>query len=229
MLASGPTDCCDQMNQDTDIYHDLHARLVSGFYPHGQKLRAEQLRQDYGCSASTVREALFRLSTESLVDFQEQRGFRVPALSKQRQHELAQMRILLEGEGTCLSMRNGGVAWEARLSAAHHQLSHIELRIRSVGEVGSHLELWIKAEQEFHETLIAACKSEVLKRMHLLTYAQFRQQLVVTDRNFSFLPENISQHHAIVDAALEGNETLVRQCIHDHLSRNLIHPIQPAH
>ncbi len=213
------------MSQDKDIYEDLHRRLVSGEFPNGEKLRAEQLKLGYGCSASTIREALFRLSTEGLADFQEQRGFRVPVLSRQKQHELTLMRVLIEGEGACLSIRQGGVAWEARLSAAHHKLSHIEMRIRSSNRGKELLELWVKAEQEFHETLISACGSDVLKHTHLVIYAQFRQQLVITDRNFSFVSENIAQHQSIVDAALDGDEDAVRQRIHDHLSRNLIHPV----
>lgn len=212
------------MKPETDIYSDLHRRLVSGQLAHGQKLRAETLRKDYDCSASTVREALFRLSTIGLVDFQEQRGFRATELSQQLQHELTHLRILLEGEGASMSIRNGGLSWEAQLSAAHHKLSHIEKRIHASANNHEHLALWIQAEQDFHETLISACGSETLKQTHLIIYARFRQQLVITDRNFSFVSENITQHQAIVDAALDGDETLVRQRIHDHLARNLIPP-----
>jgi DNA-binding GntR family transcriptional regulator len=210
------------MTQDTDIYNDLHRRLVAGEFVHGTKLRAEQLKADYACSASTIREALFRLSIEGLTDFQEQRGFRVPLFSRQRQHELTHMRILLEGEGTCLSIRHGGIAWEARVAAAHHQLSHIESRLRGRNHASDLLELWTRAELEFHQTLISDCGSEVLKRTHLLIFAQFRQQLMISDKSFDFVSENIAQHQAIVDAALEGNEPKVRQKIHDHLARNLI-------
>lgn len=63
---------------DRDIHGDLKNRLISGEFEHGAKLRAEVLRTEYGCSASTVREALFRLSTVGLAEFEEQRGFRVP-------------------------------------------------------------------------------------------------------------------------------------------------------
>lgn len=217
------------MSQDSDIYENLHHRLMTGEFSHGDKLRAERLRQDYGCSASTVRETLFRLSTEGLVDFHQQRGFRVPPVSRQKQHELTQMRILIEGEGTCLSIRQGGVAWEARLAAAHHKLSHIESRIRASNHETGLLDLWIAAEREFHETLISACDSDTLKRMHQMIYAQFRQQHVITDRNFSFVSENIAQHQSIVDAALDGDEGRVRQRIHDHLARNLIHPLPTPH
>jgi DNA-binding GntR family transcriptional regulator len=206
---------------DTDVYADLLHRLISNDFRHGEKLRAEQLKQDYGCSASTVRESLFRLSTEGLVDFQEQRGFRVPEKSPQLLAELTHVRILLEAEGTLLSIRYGGVAWEARLTAAHHQLSHIERRIHATEDPAPLVDLWFKAELEFHQTLLSACQSETLKAMHLRVYQRFRQQLMVADRCFDFISKNIEHHHAILVAALEGDEALTRQKIHDHLARHL--------
>ena len=209
------------MTQDVDTYNHLKKRLLSNGFDHGSKLKAENLKEEYKCSASTVREVLFRLSTVGLVNFQEQRGFRVPNLSREKLAELTHMRVLLEGEGTVLSIRNGGVEWEARLTAAHHQLSHIEKRIHSLDDPSDLVDIWFKAENEFHETLISACGSETLKQMHGRIYAQFRQQLMVADRRFDFISKNIEHHASILDAALSGNETLTRQRIHHHLARHL--------
>ncbi|MFK7878541.1 GntR family transcriptional regulator [Roseobacter sp.] len=214
---------------DADIFDDMRHRLITGEFGYGSKLRAEKLRLDYNCSASTVREVLFRLSTVGLVDFQEQRGFRSPYQSVERQHELTHMRILLESEGACLSIRLGGVEWESRLSAAHHKLSHIETRVRSSGDVTPLLGLWSRAEQEFHETLIDSCGSKLLKRTHKVIYEQFRQQLVSAETNFGYFPENIREHQAILDAALERNEDLMRVTVNDHLARNLSRPLPQKH
>ena len=194
--------------------------MTNGF-THGSKLRAEKLREEFGCSASTVREILFRLSTVGLVSFQEQRGFRVPDRSPEKLVELTHMRVLLEGEGAALSIRRGGVAWEARLTAAHHQLSHIEKRIHGQDDPSDLVDIWFTSENEFHQTLISACGSETLKQMHERIYAQFRQQLMVADRRFDFISENIQHHASILDAALAGDEALTRARIHDHLARHL--------
>jgi len=210
---------------DADIYDDMRHRLITGEFGYGTKLRAEKLRLDYNCSASTVREVLFRLSTVGLVQFQEQRGFRAPEQSLERQHDLTQVRIMLEAEGACLSARLGDVEWEARLSAAHHKLSHIEMRVRASGDVVPLVNLWSRAEQEFHETLIEACASPILKRMHLEIYQQFRQQLVSAETNFGYFPENIEEHQTILSAALDRDEARLRAAIHDHLSRNLVRPV----
>ncbi len=211
--------------QDADIFDDMRHRLITGEFGYGTKLRAEKLRHDYNCSASTVREVLFRLSTVGLVEFQEQRGFRAPFQSVERQHELTHMRILLETEGACLSIRMGGVEWESRLTAAHHKLSHIETRVRSSGDLIPLLGLWSRAEQEFHETLIDACGSGLLMRTHAVIYEQFRQQLVSAETNYGYFPENIREHQAILDAALQRNEDLMRVCVNDHLARNLTRPM----
>lgn len=209
------------MAQETDIYQTLKAKLISSGFEHGARLRAEVLREQYGCSASTVREILFRLSTVGLVSFQEQRGFRVPDRSPQKLIELTHLRVLLEGEGAALSIRQGGVAWEARLTAAHHQLSHIEKRIHARNDPSGLIDIWSAAEKEFHQTLIAACASETLKETHDVVYAQFRQQLMEADRHFDFISTNIQHHADILEAALAGDEALTRQKIHDHLARHL--------
>lgn len=209
------------MSQDVDMYTELKKRLISNGFQHGSRLRAEVLREEFGCSASTVREVLFRLSTEGLVSFFEQRGFRVPERSGQKLIELTNLRILLEGEGTALSIRNGGVAWEARLTAAHYKLSHIEKRIHALEDPTPLVDIWFSSENEFHETLISACGSDTLKQMHRRIYAQFRQQLMVADRQFDFISENIQHHACILEAVLSGDEDFTRKQIHDHLARHL--------
>lgn len=211
--------------QNIDIFDDMRHRLIAGEFAYGSKLRAEKLRSDYKCSASTVREVLFRLSTAGLVDFQEQRGFRAPERSALRRHELTHMRIILESEGACLSIRLGGVEWEAQLAAAHHKLSHIETHVRASGDIAPLLALWSRAEQEFHETLIGGCGTPLLIRTHGMIYAQFRQQIVAADSNYGYVPQNIREHQGILDAALARDEGLLRTRIHDHLARNLMNPL----
>lgn len=209
------------MVAETDIYSVFEKRLTSNYFKHGARLRAEVLREEFDCSASTIREVLFRLSTVGLVFFQEQRGFRVPLRSPEKLIELTHMRVLLEGEGAVLSIRQGGVAWEARLTAAHHKLSHIEKRINARKDDEEYIDIWSSSETEFHQTLISACGSQTLKQMHGRIYMQFRQQLMEMDRRFDFVSENIKQHADILEAALAGDEDATRLRIHKHLARHL--------
>lgn len=205
-------------------FDDLRDKLVNGHFAPEQRLKPSELATDFACSASAMREALFRLATLGLVDFRDQRGFRVPESSPQLQQELTQMRILLECEGACLSIRLGDLGWEARLTAAHHKLRHIESRVDLGNSSREALILWTTAELEFHKTLIEACGSSLILKMHEQVYQQFRQQLITADRLFQFVPENIDQHQGIIDAALARDEHLVCARITQHLSRSLIDP-----
>jgi DNA-binding GntR family transcriptional regulator len=208
------------MTTDTDLFETLRYRLITNAYAHGEKLRAEQLRADLGCSASTAREILFRLATVGLVSFQEQRGFRVPSRSPELLAEITHLRVVLECEGAALSMQRGGVAWEARLTAAHHQLSHIESRIHASDDPSDLVPLWFQTEREFHETLISACGSDTLKTMHGQIYARFRQQLMVADRSFELISDNIQHHLQILEAALSGDIEATNEKIANHLARH---------
>lgn len=209
------------MPEDT-LYTELRDRVVNGEFAPGQRLKPEELRHDHGCAASTIRENLFRLSTVGLVDFREQKGFRAPLCSDRLRHDLTLFRILLESEGACLSIRRGGIAWEARLSAAHHRLSHIESHVRDGQTSPEVITLWTEAELEFHRTLIDACGLESLQRTHEMIYQQFRQQMILSSNDFAFVPENIEQHRGILGAALDHDEVAVRRLIREHLSRNLV-------
>lgn len=212
------------MKTDTpDIYEDLQRKLITADFEPGQKLKPSELQGLYGCSANTVRDVLLRLSMVGLVTFENQRGFRVREATPARHRDVTQFRILLEQEGATGSMRHGGVAWESSLSAAHHKLKHIETQLSKGGMVPAHVALWSDAELEFHETLISACGSEVLRASYADIYVQFRQQMVSLQPDFS--PEQfariVGEHQAILDAALARDEAACRVAISDHLSRHL--------
>jgi len=210
-----------------DIYRDVHQRLTMGGIAPGEKLMPDPLRARYGCSANTLRDVLLRLSAVGLVAFEEQRGFRARNASPERRHDLTKFRIMLEQEGAALSMKNGGIEWEAQLTAAHYKLSHIEAQITRNGGIEPMLRLWCTAEWEFHDALSAACASPVLRQTFRTIYDQFRQQLVTRARNFGYFPENVAEHQKILDAALNRDEAECRARIHAHLARNFESPDQP--
>ncbi|WP_428928085.1 GntR family transcriptional regulator [Marinibacterium sp. SX1] len=206
-----------------EIFADLQRKLMTAELRPGTKLKPSELQGFYGCSANTVRDVLLRLSKVGLVEFEMQRGFRVRATTPERRHDVTRFRILLEQEGARLSMLNGGVGWESRLTAAHHKLSHIETQIAGADDVTPYLGLWSDAELEFHETLISSCGSPILRETYSDIYAQFRQQMVGLERDFgsSYFHSIIDEHQAVLDAALARDVEACRTAIYDHLKRNL--------
>ena len=66
-----------------DITHRLREEIIACALPPGEPLRFDVLRERFGASFTTLREALTALAAEGLVDAQEQRGFRVAPVSRQ--------------------------------------------------------------------------------------------------------------------------------------------------
>jgi hypothetical protein len=64
------------------VYLDLKARILSGAYPPGTRLEAVQLSRSLAASATPVRDALYRLSGERIIESWHQEGFRQPFLSE---------------------------------------------------------------------------------------------------------------------------------------------------
>ncbi len=207
----------------TEIYEDLQRRLMTAAFKPGERLKPADLQGAYGCSANTVRDVLLRLSKVGLVDFEIQRGFRARATSPERRRDVAKFRILLETEGATQSIMNGGLEWEAELSAAHHKLRHVEQRMALGDNVEQEMSVWSDAERAFHETLISCCDSPLLRETYANIYVQFRQQMVSQKRDFgsNYFQAITREHQAIVDAALARDADACRKAIYDHLKRNL--------
>lgn len=84
----------------TDIYEDLHRKLINGAIQPGDRLREADLAENYGVSRTPVREALRRLESRGLVIHEPHKGALVPRLDHQAVTELYVMREVLES-GAC--------------------------------------------------------------------------------------------------------------------------------
>lgn len=199
------------------IYWSLRTRLIAGEFVAESRLKPDMLKQTYGCSASTIREILIRLTADGIVSLEEQRGFRVPASSEKRLRELTHLRLLLECEGAALSIAHGDIEWEARLTAAHHKLAHIESKMKDNSDIEPFVSVWTKCDWEFHDTLMSACGSDLLRQTHRSVYDQFRQQVVSELRYFGFYNETIIEHEAVLEAALARDPVLCAEKLKAHL------------
>ncbi|MEM8861709.1 MAG: GntR family transcriptional regulator [Chloroflexota bacterium] len=74
----------------------LRTSIMKGNLRGGHALRQEELAEQYGVSKIPVREALFQLQSEGLVDFIPGRGAMVSQLSPADANEIYVMRIALE-------------------------------------------------------------------------------------------------------------------------------------
>lgn len=201
----------------TTVYDRMRDDIVSGALPPGEKLRAELLRDRYGVGNSPIREALNRLSADRLVTREDQKGFRVAAVSTQDLAELVKTRCWLEETALRETIANGDDAWEERLVLAFHRLTKEK---RSAAETGYMINPeWEDRHRAYHMALISACGSHWLiqfcaqlndqadRYRHLAAYVNY------PNRN------EITEHGAIKDAAIARNADEAVRLLHAHYAR----------
>jgi DNA-binding GntR family transcriptional regulator len=144
-----------------EVYDELRRQLLdlNGDLEPGQRLKLLDLAQRFDASLSVVREALTRLAGQGLLVATPQRGFSVRELSVADLADLTRTRVQVESLALRQALRNGDVAWEAAVLAAHHTLE----RTPVADDSGHFNEDWSAAHSVFHQTLLAGCASPRLQ------------------------------------------------------------------
>ncbi|MDF1599326.1 GntR family transcriptional regulator [Mesorhizobium sp. YIM 152430] len=216
-------------NSDTageNAYRRIRHDIIFGRLAPGSRLRLERLKEPYLASVSTLREILFRLSSEGLVVAEGQRGFEVAPVSQQNFREVAAMRDLLEGHALRESFRRGDVDWEGEVVAAHHKLARME-RLMLAGEREDPA-IWKRYDWEFHHALISACGSAALLAAHAQIFDRYlRYQIIaVIFRGESAMEEHRQlRQHALdrdADSAVNVLKSHIGACVAHTLEHGLL-------
>ncbi len=200
-------------------YSALREDILSGRLEPGQKLRVEMLKDRYDVGASTLREALTRLVGEALVTSEEQRGFRVAAVSLEDFGDLTNARKLVEVEALRQAILQGDDMWEAAVVAAYHRLSKVEEKLGS--DPFAYTDEFEDRNRDFHRALLSACRSRWLHHMHSILFQQSERyrRISLTHRE---IPRDVhAEHAALVDAVLARDVERACQVASDHIDRTL--------
>ncbi|AVH44118.1 GntR family transcriptional regulator [Agrobacterium tumefaciens] len=136
----------------------LREAIISGELEAGSKIHLDRARQSFNVSLSPLREGLARLISDGLVEFEDNRGYRVSPISLANLEEITSLREELEVFALRESIRVGDVEWESNVMRVLHKLNRTE-RDASRPET---LEHWEAAHREFHLALISGCGKPLL-------------------------------------------------------------------
>lgn len=140
------------------------------------KLKIDELRQRYGGSAHSFREALTLLASEGLVEANAQRGFRVASATQTDLEDISRLRAEIESLGLGWAIKHGDLRWEGEVLAAFHGYSKLCSQV-AADRAGFAIE-WDEAGRNFHATLVSACRSPRL--------IDFQDRLYIQSRRFRY-------------------------------------------
>jgi DNA-binding GntR family transcriptional regulator len=189
----------------------IRANIITGQMRQGEFYSVGRVADGLGVSPTPVREALFDLAGEGLVEIVRNRGFRVPILTDHDLDEIFELRQLIEVP--TLSRLAGKLA-KADVGAARRQVEQIEAAARRGDLTG-----FLEGDRRYHIHLLSLGGNrrlvEVVTRLRDAT----RLNGLVHLKGSSQLVTSAKEHGLLLDAMIEGD----RKKVADLMSRHLHH------
>ena len=183
----------------------LRTDLILGLFAPDERLRASDLTQRYGVSATPIREALQRLAADGLVRIDPIIGARVAPVSLQDIREIYELRLMLEPEALRRAIERGEPEWKASLTRTLDQLQRTRKGKHPTSDASREAVLaWSRAHRDFHMALYSGCGSSWLLKLIELLYDHSERQRMIT-AGYVEDPNLIAAHRRVHDAALRGD------------------------
>jgi DNA-binding GntR family transcriptional regulator len=194
-----------------EIYDQLRAGLMNGFYEPGERLLIAQIAAEMGTSVTPVREAIFRLAADGMLEIQKAHSVVVPRLTTRQIAELKTIRALLEGESAAV----------AATLATPEQIAEIT-RINDAFFAcmrGGDPRQASEYNREFHLAVVAIAEMPILLATVETMWARmgpmiYRNNLdLLTRRDYG--PDH--DHYRVIDGLQRHNSALARVAIQNDI------------
>jgi DNA-binding GntR family transcriptional regulator len=205
----------DSITRTARIYSALKHGLLIGRYTLGARLGEERLARELGASRTPVREALFRLHSEGLVERHPDGGFGpiVPNLAAMR--ELYEVRIALE---------RAAILRPRFTQRPHDRAGLVELRDEWLGLAGDPPEPdpeFVIMDEEFHVRLAEASGNrelvDILRRVNERIRIVRMRDFLTTERISKTIAEHLGVLIAVLDDDLDGAVATFEQHLYTSL------------
>ncbi|MDZ4136741.1 MAG: GntR family transcriptional regulator [Paracoccaceae bacterium] len=193
----------------------LRESILRGDLAPGAKINLDRLRAAHDVSISPLREAVSRLVSDGLVEFEDQRGYRVTPVSLDNLAEVTRLRTELEALALDASIQTGDLEWESDVMRALYRLNRTERD----GTRPETIEAWEAAHTDFHLSLIRGCNMPLL--LHFCTILHNmndRYRRLYLARSPSGRDVQ-AEHEAIAHAATSRRLDEARDLLRAHIAR----------
>lgn len=191
-------------------YGSLREAIQSGRLRAGDRLIIHHISAELGVSDVPVREALFQLEAEGLIENEPHVGATVAGLDAAEVRDVYVASAVVEGAAAALAVPN--------MSGADHQRLRETLDELDAAVKDGNVDNLAGLDQQLHRTLYARCPSaHLLQLVEQLWSTKERVRTAYPVRARSRASQ--LEHHAIVTAVTHGDANAVETLIRDHLRR----------
>jgi GntR family carbon starvation induced transcriptional regulator len=211
--TTAPQDVSREDAATFDVLRQMREDILCCVLKPDQRLRFGELRQRYGTSVGTLREALSHLVSEGLCRTEAGRGFQVAPISLADFLDLSELRVYLETKTLADAIRHGTDEWEAEIVSSFFLLS--KLSPPAEDDPVKVKREWRNRHRRFHSALVATCRSpwSLHYRGELYDQAQRYHWLTMIHSRGN----RRNEHPAIRDAVLARDIDLSCALIEKHI------------
>ncbi len=219
-----------QATKASTVVDQLRAEIVQGRLAPGEKLRLEHLVPRYGVGRTPLREACCRLAAEGLVTIEDQRGFRVAAISRGDLLDLTRTRQQIEPLALRAAIQKGDKRWEGEVTAALHRLQQVGGPPRHGAPLDDR---WEQEHGQLHARLLSACDSPLLVRFCASLFEQSERYRRIAAAHGQPTRNIEDEHATLVRTALARDTERACALLIEHIARTAdrvlsSHPDLPA-
>ncbi|TXT45907.1 MAG: GntR family transcriptional regulator [Spirochaetes bacterium] len=193
------------------IYEALREAILKNDYPPGAVLQIDRIAEEFGVSATPVREALVRLRGDGLVSLVPNRGAQVVEIRKEDIFNVWEMRKLLEPYA---ALRSAKVIPLSEVRA-------LKADIEAMRAAQFDNEKYIASDARLHELLYIfltnAELKDTIRRIHQMSIRIRYFPENATAMHEQVVLEVIGEHLAILEAAESRDESALEKLVRRHL------------
>ena len=190
-------------DQVTDI---LRRRIVSGSLPAGTPLKQEELKDSFGISMGSLREALRTLHSDGLVTIAPNRGAQVSELSAAEAEDIYDIRLFLEMGALDLAL--------PRLSLKDlNAAEKILVRMDAAREAAK----WSGLNRQFHEAIYQAADRPRLLGLIGTLHDNVSRYLCLYLDTMNYQARSQNEHHQFLEALRLNDNEAARQILRGHM------------
>jgi DNA-binding GntR family transcriptional regulator len=194
------------------VTHALRAALVAGEMRPGRVYSAPALADQFGVSATPVREAMLDLAGEGLVEAVRNKGFRVKELTPQDLDEITKLRMLIEVPTVAEIARDSNLGSARELNTLRKAARHM-VALAKAGD----LIAYVEADRQFHGQLLALAGNRHLLKVVNDLRARSRLYGLHELAEQGELAASAREHERIIDLVAAGDEASVTALMLKHI------------
>jgi len=191
------------------IYKELKTKIMSGKLLPGSSLVEREISDEYSISRTPVREILWRLASDGLLEQEPSRGYIIRKISLEEIFNIFQSREGVEGMATRLACQKGDAKFFSKINEIRKKIKEVDIE--------KNTQEGVFFGRNLHDLIITTANNNFLSEF----YNKLRDLTALT-RNItqkSVFIEKKSQelHLEIINALEERDEEKSEYCMREHL------------